>query len=73
MFFYGVLDVFCKPEGPPLPPPNDRGVAVTFGGPAPVPPPGLPIDENIIVLILISLIFGIYIIYNHKLKTKTPV
>ena len=62
MFFYGVLDVFCKSDFPPVPT-NKR----------PPGPPGLPIDENIIALILISLVFGIYIIYNHNVKTKTPV
>ena len=61
LFLYGVLDMFCKTEGPPLP--NRR---------LPPPPPGLPIDENIYVPLIIAILFGIYIICNHKLKTKTP-
>lgn len=37
------------------------------GGPA----PGLPINENIYLLVFISVIFGIYKIYNYKnLKTS---
>ena len=59
MFLYGVLDMFCKTDDPPPPP-------------APPPPPGLPIDENIYMLLIVALFLGIYIIYNNKLKTKTP-
>ncbi len=42
-------------------------------GPSLVPPPGLPIDENIFILIIIALLFGVYVIYSHRLKTKTPI
>ena len=59
MFLYGELDMFCKTDDPPPPP-------------APPPPPGLPIDENIYMLLIVALFLGIYIIYNNKLKTKTP-
>ena len=51
--------MFCKTDDPPPPP-------------APPPPPGLPIDENIYMLLIVALFLGIYIIYNNKLKTKTP-
>ena len=61
LFLYGVLNMFCKTEAPP-PPLRKK----------PPPPPGLPIDENIYVLLIIAILFGIYIICNHKLKTKTP-
>jgi hypothetical protein len=57
------------------------GVTVAFADPKPPPPnykrppspPGLPIDENISVLVIIAIMFGIYIIYRHQLKTKAPV
>jgi hypothetical protein len=40
----------------------------------PVPPPvGLSIDENSMILIIIALLFGIYIIYKNRVKTKTPI
>ena len=35
--------------------------------PLPPPPPGLPIDGNIYVLLVVSLAFGIYKIYNNKM------
>jgi len=39
--------------------------------PKPPPPPKLPINDYIGVLVLLSILYGIYLI-NHKLKTKTP-
>ena len=62
MFLYGVLDMFCKTDDPPTPSKYQN----------PPPPPGLPIDENIYMLLIVALFLGIYIIYNNKLKTKTP-
>lgn len=44
-------------SGPP-PPSNNRG-------------PGLPIDDNILILILIGLAFGAYVIYK-KSRINTP-
>ena len=61
MFLYGVVDVFCKTDGPP-PPPYKK----------PPPPPKLPVDENIYVLVIVAVLLGTYIIYNHMIKTKTP-
>ncbi|MDR6844845.1 hypothetical protein [Flavobacterium granuli] len=38
------------------------------------PTPGdVPIDENISILALAAIIFGIYIIYNYKLNKKRPI
>jgi hypothetical protein len=53
----GGVDQPACPPGPPTP------------GPPP-PPPGLPIDENIMILVVIALLFGIYIIYKHSVKRK---
>jgi hypothetical protein len=33
----------------------------------------LPIDENLVVLALTALLFGLYTIYRHKLNKKTPI
>jgi hypothetical protein len=57
----GISNTFAKPNPPP---PNFK---------KPPPPPGLPIDENLYILLLIAVLFGIYIIYRHNLKTKTPI
>jgi hypothetical protein len=43
------------------------------GPPQPgLPPPGLPIDNGIIALMMVAVIFGIYKIYQFKLHKKTP-
>ena len=60
IYLLGVSDAFAAPHPPPP------------TGKKPPPPPGLPLDENIIILLMIALLFGIYIIYNHSIKTKTP-
>lgn len=60
LFFFSIFSVVAK-ESPPSPyrtPPT---------------PPLLPIDENIYIVMIVALLFGIYIIYNSKLKTKTPI
>lgn len=43
------------------------------GARKPPPPPGLPIDDGIYIVFILALLYGIYIIYNHQLKTKTPI
>jgi hypothetical protein len=60
LFFLGSIVLFA---GPTPPPPNFK---------RPPPPPGLPIDDSILILVAIAILFGIYIIYNHNIKTKTP-
>lgn len=46
----------------PLPEPED-----------PPNPPALPIDENLMFLLIAGVVFGIYAIYRYKLKTKASV
>ncbi|PWA04572.1 hypothetical protein DB895_10690 [Flavobacterium psychrotolerans] len=36
------------------------------------PPPGLPIDGDWLGLLIMAMLFGLYKIYEFKLKTKTP-
>jgi hypothetical protein len=63
IFLFGIMSAFA--QTPPVPSPTGRR--------RPPPPPGLPIDENVFILIIIAVLFGIYIIYDFKLKTKTPI
>ena len=58
------ISIFYAFAGPHPPPPT---------GKKPPPPPGLPIDENILILVMIAVLFGIYIIYNYNVKAKTPI
>ena len=67
--FYIILTCvlsFFSAFATPKPPPPDGKEYVP-------PPPGdaLPINENIYILIIIALLFGVYIIYQHQLKEKT--
>ena len=57
IFLFGMLDIFSAPS-PPSP-----------GAKKPPPPPGLPIDENLYIVFILSIMFGIYIIYKNQLKT----
>ncbi|MBF2707448.1 hypothetical protein [Flavobacterium soyangense] len=58
---FGIMNSIAAPH-----PPNP-------GGKKPPPPPGLPIDDGLYMLFIIALLYGIYIIYNHHIKTKTPI
>lgn len=40
--------------------------------PTPPPPPGLPIDGGLLILFIISVLFGIYKIYQYNINKKTP-
>lgn len=60
IYLLGVTIAFATPKPPP---PNYK---------KPPSPPGLPIDENISVLVIMAILFGIYIIYKYQLKTKAP-
>ena len=63
IFVLGIFNAFAANPAPPSP----------MGRKKPPPPPGLPIDENILTLMFVALLLGIYIIYSFKLKQKTPV
>ena len=39
--------------------------------PKPPPPPKLPIDDYIGIVVILSILYGFYVI-SYKLKTKTP-
>ncbi|HSD09022.1 hypothetical protein [Flavobacterium sp.] len=43
---------------------------------APLPPCvkiDAPIDSNLVILLIVALIFGTYIIYNHKINKKRAI
>jgi hypothetical protein len=57
------------------------GVTIAFAAPnppapthkKPPSPPGLSIDENVLVIVIMAILFGIYMIYRYQLKTKAPI
>lgn len=61
IYLFGVTISFAAPH-PPSP-----------GSKKPPSPPGLPIDENLSVVLVMAILFGIYMIYNFQLKTKAPI
>lgn len=64
------MDVFAGKSsgtGPPAPTAKSHGVNNV------TPPPGLPIDEHIFIVMILAVLFGIYIIYSYRLKAKTPI
>ena len=63
LFLFGTL--LKLQAGPPSPCPG--------GNPCPPSTPKVPIDDNLIVLLIIGLFFGIRAIYKHRLKTKASV
>jgi hypothetical protein len=63
MVFFLLFNMATVLAGPPPQPP--------LKGP-PIKPPVAPIDENLLVLMVVAVSFGIYSIYKYKLKQKTP-
>ena len=61
IYLLGISNAFAANHPPPP----------TFKKPP--PPPGLPIDENILILVMFAVLFGIYNIYKYNIKTKTPI
>lgn len=66
VFFMGIMGMAA--ETPPSPPMRSPRAL-----PPPPPPRGFPIDDNIYILLIIALLFGVYIVYESKFKTKTPI
>jgi len=61
----GTMYSYAAKGGSPGPP------APTAKKKTPPPPPELFIDENIFILFIIALLFGIFIIYRYNVKTKS--
>ncbi|KIA98170.1 hypothetical protein OA93_10270 [Flavobacterium sp. KMS] len=60
MVFFFMFNVATVLAGSPTPGPPQKG---------PIKPPVAPIDENLSLLLVGALSFGIYIIYKNKQKT----
>ncbi len=63
IFLLGLVTVLAAPDPPP---PNGRNQG-------PPPPPGLPIDEYSMIFLVLSLFFGMYVVYFHMQKNKNSV
>lgn len=63
-FIFGIIDCMAK-NNPPAPNPNGR----TNG---PITPPGLSINDDLYLVFVLGLIYGIYLIYKCQ-KQKTPI
>jgi len=61
IYLLGVTIVFAAPH-PPSP-----------GSKKPPSPPGLSISEDIFIVFIIALLYGLYVIFRHKFKIKTPI
>jgi hypothetical protein len=60
------------------------GVTIAFAGPhppspgfkKPPPPPGLPINEDILIVFILALMYGLFVIFRYKIKftsnSKSP-
>ena len=56
IYLFGVIFVFAAPN-PPSP-----------GFKKPPPPPGLSTSEDIFIVFIIALIYGLFVIFRHKIK-----
>ena len=66
VFLFGIVNVFAA-SAPPTPASTAKNAAATAG---PEPQPALPIDSNLLLLVIAAVLLGIYVIYKHKLYTK---
>jgi hypothetical protein len=58
---FPLADCIAAPVNNPPPPTN-----------LPPPPPGLPVDNGIVLLLVASILYGIYKVYQFNLNKKTP-
>jgi hypothetical protein len=58
-------------QQPEPPQPTTNSVSAAAAGP--IAPPGVPIDQHLIVLLAVALIFGIFTIYTYNSKRKASV
>jgi hypothetical protein len=63
LFLLGVFNAIA--DGPPAPSPTGKRRLI--------PPPGLPIDDHVFLLLMFGALFGIYSIYKFRIKAKTPI
>lgn len=66
VFLLGIVNVFAA-SAPPTPASTAKSAA------GPEPQPDLPIDSNLLLLAIAALLFGIYVIYKHRLNRKASV
>jgi hypothetical protein len=66
IFLFGFMHAFAgsTKSGPPAPTAKQTALP---------PPPGLSVDENVFVLMIVALLFGTYIIYLNYIKTKNTI
>jgi hypothetical protein len=63
IYLLGIVTVLAAPD-PPTPNGRNQG---------PPPGPGLPIDEHSTVLIILTVFFGMYVVYScSRKKTNSP-
>jgi len=67
VFLLGIVNVFAA-----SPPPTPASTAKSTNSLVGPPDPELPIDSNLLFLVIAAVLLGIYVIYkyNHRLNTK---
>jgi len=68
VFLFSIVNVIAKTT-----PPSPTGKSAATMAPPPPPELAVPVDQGLALLFVIALLYGVYIIYNHHLKTKTPI
>jgi hypothetical protein len=68
IFLFGIMDIYAGNGSGTGPPSPEAKGAIDL-----VPPPSLPIDENVYIAFSIAILFGIHTMYKNNLKTKKPI